>query len=227
MQAKLLRVLERQEVIPVGGGERQSVNVRIVSATHADLSAAVAEGRFRADLFYRLNVYPIHLPPLRDRVDDIPALAEHFLRKFEVANPAGVLSAETLAFLKARPWPGNVRELRNALEHAAIEARGGALRPEHFPEPAAAAGPLGVGERVRSLVAEWVRERTAASAAEPADLHQQLLDLVEPTLLDEVLRQLDGNRLAAARWLGLARATVRKMIRKYHPTAAEEPDGED
>ena len=227
VQAKLLRVLERQEVIPVGGGEPQSVNVRIVSATHADLSAAVAEGRFRADLFYRLNVYPIHLPPLRDRVDDIPALAEHFLRKFEVANPAGVLPAETLAFLKARPWPGNVRELRNALEHAAIEARGGALRPEHFPEPAAAAGPLGVGERVRSLVAEWVRERTATSAAEPADLHQQLLDLVEPTLLDEVLRQLDGNRLAAARWLGLARATVRKMIRKYHPTAAEEPDGED
>ncbi len=226
VQAKLLRVLERQEVIPVGAGEASPVDVRIVSATHADLSAAVRDGRFRHDLFYRLNVYPIHLPPLRDRVDDIPALAEHFLRKFGVANPAAILPADTLAFLKVRPWPGNVRELRNALEHAAIEARGGSLRPEHFPEPAAVSGPAGIADRIKSLVAEWVRERTSNRDAEPADLHQQLLDTVEPALLDEVLRQLDGNRLAAARWLGLARATVRKMIRKHHPTA-EEPEGEE
>ena len=82
--------------MPVGGGEAQPVDVRIVSATHADLSAAVRDGRFRHDLFFRLNVYPIHLPPLRDRVDDIPALAEHFLRQFGVANPAGVLPADTL-----------------------------------------------------------------------------------------------------------------------------------
>jgi two-component system nitrogen regulation response regulator GlnG len=225
VQAKLLRVLERQEVIPVGGGEPQIVNVRIVSATHADLSAAVRDGTFRHDLFYRLNVYPIHLPPLRDRVDDIPTLAEHFLRKFGVANPAEVLPVDTRAFLKSRPWPGNVRELRNALEHAAIEARGGPLRPEHFPEPASASGPVGMSERLRSLVTEWVRERTRQKDGEPAELHQQLLDTVEPALLDEVLRQLDGNRLVAARWLGLARATVRKMIRKHHP-AADEPDDE-
>jgi two-component system nitrogen regulation response regulator GlnG len=225
VQAKLLRVLERQEVIPVGGNESQTVDVRIVSATHADLSAAVRDGTFRHDLFYRLNVYPIHLPPLRDRVDDIPGLAEHFLRKFGVPNPSEVLPADTRAFLKSRPWPGNVRELRNALEHAAIEARGGLLRPEHFPEPAAAAGPVGIDERLRSLVIEWVRSRTGKRESEPAELHQQLLDTVEPALLDEVLRQLDGNRLAAARWLGLARATVRKMIRKHHP-AADEPDDE-
>jgi two-component system nitrogen regulation response regulator GlnG len=226
VQAKLLRVLERQEVIPVGAGEAQPVDVRVVSASHADLSAAVRDGRFRHDLFFRLNVYPIHLPPLRDRVDDIPALAEHFLRKFGVANPSAVLPADTLAFLKSRPWPGNVRELRNALEHAAIESRGGPLRPEQFPEPMAAAGPAGIAERLKSLVAEWVRERTANRDAEPADLYQQLLDTVEPAILDEVLRQLDGNRLAAARWLGLARATVRKMLRKYHPTA-EEPEGDE
>jgi len=225
VQAKLLRVLERQEVIPVGGGDAQTVNVRIVSATHADLSSAVREGSFRHDLFYRLNVYPIHLPPLRDRVDDIPALAEHFLRKFGVVNPAEVLPADTRAFLKSRPWPGNVRELRNALEHAAIEARGGPLQPEHFPEPASASGPAGINERLRSLVVEWVRERTGKGEGEPTELHQQLLDTVEPALLDEVLRQLDGNRLVAARWLGLARATVRKMIKKHHP-AADEPDDE-
>jgi two-component system nitrogen regulation response regulator GlnG len=226
VQAKLLRVLERQEVLPVGGTQAEAVTVRVVSATHADLSAAVRDGRFRADLFFRLNVYPIHLPPLRDRADDVPLLAEHFLRRFGVANPAAVLPADTLAFLKGRPWPGNVRELRNALEHAAIEARGGPLRPEHFPEPAATNGGT-VADRLRSLVVEWVREQVTRTgpAGEPAELYQQLLDEVEPAVLDEVLRQLGGNRLAAARWLGLARATVRKMIRKYHPESGEpEPD---
>jgi two-component system nitrogen regulation response regulator GlnG len=220
VQAKLLRVLERQEVLPVGGNQSQVVNVRVVSATYADLSAAVRDGHFRHDLFFRLNVYPIHLPPLRDRVEDIPALAEHFLRRFAVANPHAALPADTLAFLKSRPWPGNVRELRNALEHAAIEARGGPLRPEHFPEPITTAAGGTIADRLRSLVAEWVRERTP-SKGEPTDLYQSLLDDVEPALIDEVLRQLDGNRLAAARWLGLARATVRKMIRKYHPDAGE------
>jgi two-component system nitrogen regulation response regulator GlnG len=226
VQAKLLRVLERQEVIPVGGGEPQPVDVRVVSATHADLTAAVRDGRFRHDLFYRLNVYPIHLPPLRERLDDVPLLADHFLHKFGAASTAGMIPTETLAFLKARLWPGNVRELRNALEHAAIESRGSPLQPDHFPEPASSASPAPVADRVKSLVAEWVRDRCANRDSEPIDLYQQLLDMVEPAALDEVLRQLDGNRLVAARWLGLARATVRKMIRKYHPHAAD-PEGDD
>lgn len=225
VQAKLLRVLERQEVQPVGGNETHTVDVRLVSATHADLSTAVREGKFRHDLFFRLNVYPIHLPPLRDRVDDIPLLAEHFLRKFGVSNPAQALPTETVNFLKARPWPGNVRELRNALEHAAIEARGATLRAEHFPGPTTATGPASVAERLRSLVVEWAREQvTALAGAEPADLHLKLIEELEPALLDEVLRQLDGNRLVAARWLGLARATVRKLIRKYHPDRNEPDD---
>jgi two-component system, NtrC family, nitrogen regulation response regulator GlnG len=226
VQAKLLRVLERQEVIPVGAGEASPVDVRIVSASHADLSAEVRDGRFRHDLFFRLNVYPIHLPPLRDRVEDIPLLAEHFLRKFGVANPAAVLPAETLAFLKSRPWPGNVRELRNALEHAAIESRGGVLKPEHFPEPVTTTGSAGITDHLKSLVAEWARERVALSETEPSDLYPQLLDIIEPALLDEVVRQLGGNRLAAARRLGLARATVRKMLKKYHP-ASEEPEEDE
>jgi len=227
VQAKLLRVLERQELQPVGGNESLPVDVRIVSATHADLSAAVREGKFRHDLFFRLNVYPIHLPPLRDRVDDIPLLAEHYLRRFGVANPASVLPADTLSYLKTRPWPGNVRELRNALEHAAIEARGGPLQPEHFPEPSTASGPASTVERLRSLVVEWVREQVQIlEGREPADLYQKLIEAIEPAVLDEVLRQLDGNRLVAARWLGLARATVRKLIRKYHPDTAE-PDTDE
>jgi len=223
VQAKLLRVLERQEVLPVGGNQSAAVNVRIVSATHGDLSAGVRDGRFRHDLFFRLNVYPIHVPPLRDRVDDVPQLAEHFLRRFGVTS---ALPAETVAFLKSRPWPGNVRELRNALEHAAIEARGGPLHAEHFPAPTEAGGGGGIEDRLRSLVVEWTREQVRLAAGEePADLYQKLIDALEPALLDEVLRQLEWNRLAAARWLGLARATVRKMIRKYHP-AADEGDEE-
>ncbi len=227
VQAKLLRVLERQEVTPVGAAQAAPVDVRIVSATHADLSAAVRDGRFRHDLFFRLNVYPIHLPPLRDRVDDVALLADHFLRRFGVANATAALPAATVAFLRTRPWPGNVRELRNALEHAAIEARGGQLIPDHFPPPTEAAPGGTVPDRLRSLVTEWVRERVrTAEGAEPVELYQSVLDAVEPALLDEVLRQLDGNRLAAARWLGLARATVRKMIRKYHPTT-DEPDSDE
>jgi two-component system nitrogen regulation response regulator GlnG len=230
VQAKLLRVLERQEILPVGGSQPAAVNVRIVSATHADLSAAVREGRFRHDLFFRLNVYPIHLPPLRDRVGDVPLLAEHFLRRFGLANPMAMLPADTLAFLKSRPWPGNVRELRNALEHAAIEARGGPLRPEHFPVPTGASAAGTVEERLQSIVIEWVREQVravqASSGREPGDLYQKLIDAVEPAAIDEVLRQLDGNRLVAARWVGLARATLRKLIRKQHPSA-EEPEGEE
>ena len=225
VQAKLLRVLERREVVPVGGARAAPVNVRIVSATHADLAAAVRDGRFRHDLFFRLNVYPIPVPPLRDRPDDIPVLAEHFLRQFGAALP---VPADTLAALAARPWPGNVRELRNALEHAAIVARGGPVRPEHIPSPVAAAGPEPVGERLAGVVREWVGEQVrAAGKGEPAELYQRLLDEMEEAAVGEVLRRLDGNRLAAARWLGLARATVRKMIAKHGLGGpADEADGE-
>jgi two-component system nitrogen regulation response regulator GlnG len=224
VQAKLLRVLERQEVLPVGGTEVQRVNVRVVSATHADLSAEVAAGRFRHDLFFRLNVYPIHLPALRDRADDIPLLAEHFLRRFADRS---MLPADTVEYLKGRSWPGNVRELRNALEHAAIVARGGPLRPEHFPEPMALPPGHTIRDRMAAAVREWVREQAQkAKGAEPAGLYQALLDEIEPALIGEVVRQLDGNRLVAGRWLGLARATVRKLIRKYGLDDGNEPDEE-
>jgi two-component system nitrogen regulation response regulator GlnG len=223
VQAKLLRVLERQEVLPVGGTEPQKVNVRIVSATNANLAEAVTAGRFRHDLFFRLNVYPIHLPPLRDRTDDIPRLAEHFLRTFAPSS-AGPLPSATITALRARAWPGNIRELKNAMEYAAIVARGGPIRPEHLPEPSAVSGGATVAEKLRAAVREWARDQVRlAVGTEPADLYPKLLAEIEPPLLADVLEQLSGNRLVAGRWLGLARATVRKLIRKYHL----EPDAED
>jgi two-component system nitrogen regulation response regulator GlnG len=226
-QAKVLRVLQEQVMERVGGTQRIKVDVRVLAATNKDLPSEIRAGAFREDLYFRLNVIPIFVPPLRDRQDDIPLLADHFmaLMAAEYGRRPKRVAPEARARLQHYPWPGNVRELRNALEHAAIESRGGPLRPEHFPEPASVAGPAGIADRVKSLVVEWVRERTA-NGTEPTDLYQQLLDTIEPALLDEVLRQLDGNRLAAARWLGLARATVRKMLRKYHPTV-DEPDGDE
>jgi len=222
VQAKLLRVLERQEVLPVGGIEPQKVNVRIVSATNANLAEEVTAGRFRHDLFFRLNVYPIHLPALRDRTDDIPRLAEHFLRTF-APTAAAPLPSETLAALRARAWPGNIRELKNAMEYAAIVARGGPIRPEHLPEPSAVSGGATTTEKLRSAVRDWAREQVRlTTGTEPADLYPKLLAEIEPVLLAEVLEQVAGNRLVAGRWLGLARATVRKLIRKYHL----EPDAE-
>ena len=230
VQAKLLRVLERQEVLPVGGATPQPVDVRIVSATNANLEDAVRSGQFRHDLFFRLNVYPIHLPALRDRIEDIPVLAEHLLRQFSKSAPVPSLSADALAELQLRAWPGNVRELKNALEHAAILSRGAAIHKEHLPEASQVTGVQNTQERIASLVREWVRTQArAAAGSEPAELHQTLMAIVEPALLAEVLQQLDGNRLVAGRWLGLARATVRKLIRKYQldgDSGSDDPDEE-
>ena len=225
VQAKLLRVLEHQEVLPVGGSQPVRIDVRILSATHQNLAGAVRSGDFRHDLFFRLNVFEIHLPALRDRVDDIPLLAEHFLSR--IGSPHLTLARETEEFLKARRWAGNVRELRNAFEHAAILARGGILLPKHFPDVPATSGAQGHVERIAALVAEWTRDRCEKlQPEEPGKMYDELLAIVEPALIDEVLRVLNGNRLAAARWLGIARATLRKTIAKYHPTQLLEDDGD-
>lgn len=223
VQAKLLRVLEHAEVFPVGGNEPQPLNIRVLSATHQDLAKAVAEGRFRHDLFFRVNGFPVHLPPLRERGDDVLRLADHFLRRFEPRSLP--LLPETAAYLQQRPWPGNVRELRHALEHAAIVAHGGPLKPDHFPAPPPPPTPADLESRLAELVRQWVADR--ATGPEPSGLYDELLRRVEPPLLQEVLARVQGNRVAAARWLGLARATVRKLIARHFPGSASEADEDD
>jgi two-component system, NtrC family, nitrogen regulation response regulator GlnG len=232
VQVKLLRVLEHNEVLPVGSNQSQPLNVRVLAATHQDLERRVADGRFRHDLFFRLNVFQIHLPPLRERREDILPLAEHFLRRFE-ARSVPLLPA-TAAFLTSLPWLGNVRELRNALEHAVIVARGGPLLPEHFPASAGltAANPA---EQLAAAVVQWLTERIrAAGSNPPADLYEEMLNRVEPALLEEVMRRVQGNRWTAAQWLGLNRATVRKKLGMYNLTdayrqkgVAEDEEGEE
>ena len=214
VQVKLLRVLEHQEVLPVGGTQPQQLNIRILSATHQDLMRRVTEGQFRLDLFFRLNVFQIHLPPLRERPEDLVPLAEHFLRRFEPR--ALPLPLETVRHLQSLPWFGNVRELRNALEHAAIVSRGGPILPEHLPTFVHGPHAADPSAQLTELVRRWVDERVnAAGKQAPTDLYDELLRCVEPALLDEVMRRVQGNRWVAAQWLGLNRATVRKKLGIY------------
>jgi DNA-binding NtrC family response regulator len=129
-QVKLLRALQEREIIPVGGTQSIKIDCRLVAATNADLEHEVAEGRFRADLFYRLNVIPIRLPSLRQRRDDIPLLVEHFLRRYAQNNPAKTISKDAMELLLKHDWPGNVRELENVIERALILDEGGEIGPE-------------------------------------------------------------------------------------------------
>jgi two-component system nitrogen regulation response regulator GlnG len=231
VQVKLLRVLEQNEVLPVGGNQPQPLNIRILAATHQDLTRCVAEGRFRHDLFFRLNVFQIALPALRERSEDIEPLAEHFLRRFEPR--ALPLSPQTVRFLQSLPWFGNVRELGNALEHAAIVARGGPLLPEHFPNSAVDLSHKAPGEQLAAMVRKWLAEQVRSGCPTPPnDLYAHLLRCVEPALLDEVMNRVQGNRWTAAQWLGLNRATVRKKLALYNlyqtptPGNTEEDEGE-
>ena len=222
VQVKLLRVLEHNEVTPVGSNQPNPLSIRILAATHQDLERKIAEGTFRHDLFFRLNVFQIHLPPLRERRDDIVPLAEHFLRRFD-ARLLPLLSA-TAQFLLQQPWIGNVRELRNALEHAVIVARGGPLLPEHFPAISGLRSTTNPQEQLAAAVLHWLHDRIGATGSQtPMNLYDELLRCVEPPLLEELMRRLQGNRVLAAQWLGLNRATVRKKLTEYHLTDIHRP----
>jgi two-component system, NtrC family, nitrogen regulation response regulator GlnG len=232
VQVKLLRVLEQNEVLPVGGNQPQPLNIRILAATHQDLPRSVSEGRFRHDLFFRLNVFQIALPALRERQEDIEPLAEHFLRRFE--PHALPLLPQTVRFLQTLPWFGNVRELRNALEHAAIVARGDPLLPEHLPALAIDLSHNSPAEQLTATVRKWLAELVRSNGpTSPSDLYAALLRCVEPALLDEVMKRVQGNRWVASQWLGLNRATVRKKLALYNlyqaPAAenSEEDEGEE
>ncbi|MBX9678119.1 MAG: sigma-54 dependent transcriptional regulator [Gemmataceae bacterium] len=227
VQVKLLRVLEQGDVTPVGSTQAQTLDIRILAATHQNLERLVAEGKFRQDLFFRMNVFQIHLPPLRERREDIAPLAEHFLRKLDPCCLP--LLPDTSAYIARQPWLGNVRELRNALEHAVIVARGGPLLPEHLP----AASGLTAGtpdEQLTSAVLNWLQDRIKSSGHEaPQNLYEELLRRVEMPVLEDLMRRLQGNRWAAAQWLGLNRATVRKKLNQYGlaDIHRDDKDGDD
>ena len=206
MQAKLLRVLELQEIKPVGSNETIRIDVRLVAATNKDLQAEVREGRFREDLFYRLNVVSVHLPPLRDRREDIPALAHHFLRKYGEANgkAIGGIVPETMARLEAYSWPGNVRELENAIERAVAVSIHPILLPDDLP-----------------LHIASYSATTEAGESGPVELVP--LDAVSRRHIARVLAATGGNKKRAAEILGVDRRTLYRMLARYGMPTSEAP----
>jgi two-component system nitrogen regulation response regulator GlnG len=220
LQVKLLRVIEHREFTPVGDARPRAANIRVLAATNRPLSQLMASGQFREDLFFRLGVFQIHVPPLRERIEDIPALVTHFLRTSRLASDGdAILADEVLAELSARYWPGNVRELRNTIEHAAIVARGRRIRLEHLPAPASnpAATPTSSGPALHEQLAEWTRREIQSGdpRTDDSELHERLLELVEPPVFQTVLNLCLQNRAAASRMLGIHRATLRQKLQKY------------
>jgi PAS domain S-box-containing protein len=192
VQVKLLRVIQEREIERVGDSQTVKVDVRLLCATHRDLRRLVAEGRFRADLYFRLAVFPIRVPSLRERAEDLPLLAERLLARIAPTGPARPIAPEALAAMRAYPWPGNVRELANALEYAALQAGAGAIRPEHLPAE--------------------IREGTSSGA--PADRGAD-----EKRELVAALERSGWNRARAAAALGVSRVTLWKRM-KRHAVAA-------
>jgi two-component system nitrogen regulation response regulator GlnG len=220
LQVKLLRALEHREVTPVGDARPRSTDIRVVAATNRPLAELMAAGQFREDLFYRLGVFQIHIPPLRDRREDIPALVEHFLAQARLPEAASLhLTREVFDELRGRPWAGNVRELRNAIEHAAIIARGRAIRPEHLPARPAAPGeaPGTVADEIGPRLTDWVRRETTRRGDRPGEaaLYERFLELTEPHVLRAVLGACQNNRARAAQLLGIHRATLRQKLNRY------------
>ncbi len=204
-QVKLLRFLAEREVQRLGGQERHAIDTRVITATHRDLRALLETGDFREDLYYRLAVTEIRLPPLRDRRDDIPLLVAHFL---EQLGYGGELSEAAMAAFTEYTWPGNVRELRNAVEAATVVARGAAIEPDHLPGPV-----LRGGAALQSEIEGFVA-RLADGAPDGAIFHT-VQEQCEAAMLRHVLHHVGHNQVQASKRLGIHRTTLRKLIAKY------------
>jgi two-component system response regulator HydG len=196
-QVKLLRVLQEREAIPVGGTEAIPVDVRVVAATNRDLEEEIKRGRFRTDLYYRLNVIAIHLPPLRERRDDIPIFVDAFLKRIakEHDEPPKRLSEAAIDAIQVYDWPGNVRELENALERAVVLTRGEIIELDAIP-----------GKISERKAEPLVAERPHATPT---------LDLIEQAYIQWVLQNEGGNKTRAAEVLGIDPSTLYRKLSKY------------
>lgn len=225
-QTRLLRVLQEGEFTAVGGRQIIKANVRIIAATHRDLRLAIQQGQFREDLFYRLNVVPIRLPPLRERIDDIPLLARHFLdRARDVGLPAKTLENGAFDLLRAHPWPGNVREMENLMRRLAAlypqsEISAGVVAAElaDISQVGSIAVPQRETEPLAQAVERHIRQFLAASqdGEGMSDIYEKIIAEVERPLIRMTLASTRGNQIRAAAILGLNRNTLRKRIKELN-----------
>lgn len=194
LQAKLLRVLQEREIKPVGSNKTVKVDVRVIAATNKEIDEAIQKGLLREDLFYRLNVISIHIPPLQERIDDVPLLANHFLEVFnKQGNRKVKISHEALELLKSYDWPGNVRELKNVIERAFVLGTDDIITPEDLPN-------------------ELVRKKEVPS------LYKDIPSLREAefSLIKRALKETSGNQTQAAKLLGVDRKTLHRKLKRYN-----------
>jgi two-component system nitrogen regulation response regulator GlnG len=214
LQTKLLRALQERTIERLGGQDSIRVDVRVLAATNRDLEALMKEGRFREDLYYRLNVVTVSLPSLRERRRDIPLLVDHFVAKYAAELGERGVAPETLDRLVGYDWPGNVRELENVIQRAMVMATSGVILPEHLPiGPVSAAASVAADAPLEEIVERKLMEcvrglREHASA----NLYDLMIGLVEKPLLRAVLRETSGNQVRAAQILGINRNTLRKKL---------------
>jgi nitrogen regulation protein NR(I) len=221
-QAKLLRVLQDKCIQRVGGKETIPVDVRILAATHRDLEQAIQEKQFREDLYYRLTAVVIKLPPLRERTEDISAMADYFLRRFagELNLQPAALPADALAWLQQQRWPGNVRQLENVLREALLASRGFAISTETLQQvlskgaasaPSAATGRT-VPASLESLMDDLLQQ---AKAGADLDVHAKVFEAMERELFTRAIELAQGNQAKAARWLRISRQTMREKLQLF------------
>lgn len=221
LQVKLLRVLQEREFERVGDSRTIRVDTRVVAATNQHLEDEIDAGRFREDLYYRLNVVPIYLPPLRDRREDIPWLVQHFLNKYCQENrrePLEVLP-ETITCLQQYDWPGNVRELENYIERAVVLCMASVITPELLPPQARGeSAPRIIRARTVDLptaVDELVRLALSATSSEETNLYEKVVGAVERELIEQVLGACDQVQIKAAARLGINRNTLHKKLKEF------------
>ncbi len=222
LQVKLLRVLQEQEFERVGDTRTIQVDCRIIAATNRDLLDEIEAGHFREDLYYRLNVIPINLPPLRNRSDDVPLLVEFFLRRFAEVNGVNMprVTDETLSMMKAYAWPGNVRELQNYVERALLLCESDSITPDFLPLHVQGLVPARVSRRQRQgdlagMCEDLVAEGIERAGGESQNVHEQIVSRVEREVILQVLRRCQGVQTKTAARLGINRNTLHKKIDDY------------
>jgi DNA-binding NtrC family response regulator len=220
LQVKLLRVLQEHEFERVGDSKTVGVDCRIVAATNRDLADLAERGKFREDLYYRLNVVPIYLPPLREHAEDTPALVEHFVRKYAAENHRAVsrVASDALGYLKSYAWPGNVRELENYIERSIVLATGETLTADLLPPHVRGEAPIRVGRVNRTDIESLCSELVSMGLADARDdgtSHTRVMGLVERELILQVLRMCQGTQTKTATRLGINRNTLHKKIEEY------------